>query len=98
MGVSDISGTSTSNKTKIKKVRWLKVTASPEELKDALLHLPSNAVNQKKVLAHFIDSVSDEQILSKVTENVGVPASTVNSLVKKGLFELVEREQYRDPC
>lgn len=86
-----------SNKTKIKKVRWLKVTASPEELKDALLHLPSNAVNQKKVLAHFIDSVSDEQILSKVTENVGVPASTVNSLVKKGLFELVEREQYRDP-
>lgn len=86
-----------SNKTKIKKVRWLKVTASPEELKDALLHLPSNAVNQKKVLAHFIDSVSDEQILSEVTENVGVPASTVNSLVKKGLFEMVEREQYRDP-
>ncbi|GIN18994.1 primosomal protein N' [Siminovitchia fordii] len=67
------------------------------EMEEMLQTLPSNAVNQRKIIHYLLKSnqgMVEAAVLAKEAE---VPASTIKALIKKGVLSEHMVEEYRDP-
>ena len=82
------------NKKMIKKI-YLGVT--PESVETEAAALPPQAKKQRDVLMFWKDHASQGFTMKELSERAGTTASTIHSLVKKGLLVQQEEEIYRDP-
>ncbi|RTR35532.1 primosomal protein N' [Robertmurraya yapensis] len=83
-------------RVKKKKLKHISAKVSKEELMTQKEQLAANAEKQKAVLDFFIEnpkSIEQRELLSILD----VPATTIKSLVKKGLLLEEDLEVYRDP-
>lgn len=83
-------------RVKKKKLKHISAKVSKEELITQKEQLAANAEKQKAVLDFFIEnpkSIEQRELLSILD----VPATTIKSLVKKGLLLEEDLEVYRDP-
>lgn len=83
-------------RVKKKKLKHISAIVSKEELMTQKEQLAANAEKQKAVLDFFIEnpkSIEQRELLSILD----VPATTIKSLVKKGLLLEEDLEVYRDP-
>ncbi|MBN2260994.1 MAG: primosomal protein N' [Clostridiales bacterium] len=79
-------------KSKEKSIRYLKLKTTKVQLLEEYDKIRSNAVNQKNLLNHFIINSSDVIAISELK----VPSGTINSFVKKGIFEIEETNVFRE--
>ena len=86
-----------SNKTKIKKQKYLSSSLTKEELLEQLDQLNANASNQKKLVSYLIENPG-EHLLSKLLEDTGINnSSAIKPLLSKGIVNILEKEEYRNP-
>ncbi|HBZ10392.1 MAG TPA: primosomal protein N' [Bacillus bacterium] len=67
------------------------------EMEEMLQTLPSNAVNQRKIIHHLLKSNQDMVEAAVLAKEAEVPASTIKALIKKGVLSEHMVEEYRDP-
>ena len=85
------------NKTKVKKQKYISSLVTEEELVAYLNQVNANASNQKKLVNYLIEHPG-EHLLSKVLEETGIASSTaIKPLVSKGIVKILEKEEYRNP-
>lgn len=85
------------DKTAKKKIPYLKSRLTLEQLLLEIAALPKQAIKQKMVLEYFISREIDEVSLSQLLSELKITRSTIQLLVKKGNFTIIEKEEYRDP-
>ncbi len=79
-----------------RRTRWVKPAVSGQALRRALDALPPRALRQREILSHFLDR-PEAVPLSRLLASLKAGRSSVDSLVEKGLLQLEEREELRDP-
>ncbi|WP_144461417.1 primosomal protein N' [Siminovitchia fortis] len=77
--------------------RAVELAAGKDELEDILFSLPSNAVNQAKLIRHLLDSEPGMIEAAVLAKEAGVPAAAIKALIKKGVLSEHMVEEYRDP-
>src|SRR5690606_25186252 len=80
-----------------RRTRWVKPAVSGQALRRALDVLPPRALRQREILSHFLDR-PEAVPLSRLLASLKAGRSSVDSLAEKGLLQLEEREELRDPC
>lgn len=86
-----------SDKTKIKKQKYIASLLTRNELLEQLDHLNANASNQKKLVSYLVEHPG-EQLLAKVLEETNINSSSaIKPLVSKGIVQITEKEEYRNP-
>ncbi len=79
-----------------KKILMARVIMSPQQLREMIQFVSSNAKKQKEVLQYFIENQAD-MVLSELLTHLQVNASTIKVLAQRGVIELIETEVQRDP-
>jgi primosomal protein N' (replication factor Y) (superfamily II helicase) len=84
---------------KKKTVRKILPAFERHQLEGILESLPPQASKQKEVLRYISNASSDGTplLINQIIESAGTTASTIKTLVKKGLLVEKEEEVYRDP-
>ncbi|MGG3999057.1 primosomal protein N' [Anoxybacillus kestanbolensis] len=82
-------------KGKIKTEKWVELCANDEHVTHALASLSTRAMKQKQVLEHLLTAraLPLKQLLSETNSTW----ATVQTLIKKQLVAVKEKEIYRDP-
>ncbi|MBD8003969.1 primosomal protein N' [Bacillus norwichensis] len=85
------------NRARKKLKRVVELTVEKDKLEELLHALPSNAVNQKKLVFHLLQSNNGMSEAADLAKKAEVPASAIKALVKKGILSEHMVEEYRDP-
>ena len=86
------------NQATNKKVTYVELNKTSEELNDILAQLSNRSYRQKDLLTYVINQPKGFlQTLNEVSENSGVSASVVRTAIEKGWLRSVEKMVYRDP-
>ncbi len=85
------------NRARKKLKRVVEPIVRKNEMEEMLQSLPSNAVNQKKLVYHLLTSNQGMIEAADLAKKAKVPASTIKALVKKGVLSEQMVEEYRDP-
>ncbi len=85
------------NRARKKLKRVVELTVEKDKLEELLHALPSNAVNQKKLVFHLLQSNNGMSEAADLVKKAEVPASAIKALVKKGILSEHMVEEYRDP-
>ncbi|QHA36100.1 primosomal protein N' [Rossellomorea marisflavi] len=84
-------------KTNKKMIRKIYLGISPETVETEASALPPQAKKQKDVLMFWKDHADQGFTIKELSERAGTTASTIQSMVKKGLLLQRDEETYRDP-
>ncbi len=77
--------------------RTVELNVEKAEIEEMLQTLPSNAVNQRKIIHHLLKSNQDMVEAAVLAKEAEVPPSTIKALIKKGVLSEHMVEEYRDP-
>lgn len=85
------------DRAKTKKVKKVQPNMAKHELLSAAEQLPTNAVNQKKLLQYILAAQENSFESRDLALRAEVPRQTISALVKKGILSEISEDVYRDP-
>ena len=85
------------DKTTKKKKSYVLLEKTIDETILEMTSMSKQAIKQKRILDFFVEKKIKEYGLTELLSTLQITRSSVQSLIKKGLVRIKEKEEYRDP-